>query len=273
MHMDFSVLVPVYYKENPIFLDQALLSLENQTLKSDEIVLVKDGPLTDELDAVIARHASNASIPYTIVVLEKNAGLGIALAKGVDACRYEWIARMDGDDIATPERFEKQIEFLSEHPAVDVLGAWISEFDDAMSRSTGERKPPLMHEDVVSYAKYRNPINHMTVIFRKSAVKEVGNYMPMNGFEDYFLWIRLLQKRYQFANINDILVHARTGRDMILRRQGWSYFKNECYFQKNARELGFLSKYEYMRNVLLRAVPRLLPVYVLKKVYNILRKI
>ncbi|MBD3789201.1 MAG: glycosyltransferase [Campylobacterales bacterium] len=271
--MKFSVLISVYYKEKPSFLEEALSSIENQTVKADEIVLVKDGPLTNGLDEVIVRHADASQIPYIVLALEKNVGLGTALAKGVDACRYEWIARMDGDDIAMPDRFEKQIDYLSNHPDIDILGTWISEFEDDPVRSSGERKPPQRHEDIVSYAKYRNPINHMTVMFRKSAVKSVGNYVPMNGFEDYFLWIRLLQKGYRFANINEILVNARTGRTMILRRQGWNYFQNEWNFQKTVWERGFLSMYEYRRNLFLRAVPRLFPVYVLKKVYNALRKV
>jgi len=270
--MKFSVLISIYSKEDPLFLEKALVSIEEQTLPANEIVLVKDGPLTSELDGVIVKHCKHSKIPYKVLALERNVGLGEALNEGLKHCSYNRIARMDTDDIAMPERFEEQIETLVENPDIDVLGSWISEFYVDPENPTGERRPPRDHFSIVQYAKYRNPINHMTVIFRKDAVETVGGYKTMNGFEDYYLWIRMLQKGYIFKNLDEILVKARTGNDMILRRQGWSYVKNEWHFLNSIWKLGFLSTYEYMRNLFLRLTPRLLPAFVLKKMYNILRK-
>ncbi|MDD3603503.1 MAG: glycosyltransferase [Sulfurovum sp.] len=270
--MKFSVLISVYHKEKSNFLDQALNSIENQTLSAGEIVLVKDGSLSDELDEVITKHQLASRVPYTIVVLEKNVGLGIALNKGLEHCRYEWVARMDSDDIALPERFEKQISFLENHPEVDVLGSSILEFDTDSKMSTGERRLPSGHDEIVRYAKLRNPINHMTVIFRKSAIKNAGSYLPMSGFEDYYLWVRLLRRGCRFANLDEVLVKARAGDEMILRRHGWSYVKNEWRFAQCVKSLGFLSFPEYLRYLATRIPLRLLPPFILKRMYNKLRK-
>ncbi|AKF24144.1 hypothetical protein YH65_01045 [Sulfurovum lithotrophicum] len=271
--MKYSVLLSVYHRENPLFLEHSLRSIERQTLPPEEIVLVKDGPLTKELDAVIEKHMNTSSSPYTIVSLEKNQGLGIALNRGIKHCSYEWVARMDTDDIALPDRFEKQFAYLSEHPDTDIVGGWICEFDSNHEICNKERRVPASHEAIVRFAKHRNPLNHMTVVFRKEAVLDAGGYLPMNGFEDYYLWMRMLQKGKRFANIPEVLVKARTGRDMIARRQGWKYAKDELALEKVAYQTGFWSALDRVRNLFTRFLPRLLPVAIVEKLYNLLRKI
>ena len=270
--MKFSALLSIYCKEDPIFLDEALGSIENQTLKANEIVLVRDGLLTVELDEVIDQHIKNSNIPYKIVSLQKNMGLGLALNEGLKDCSHVWIARMDTDDIALPERFEKQMAYLAQYPDIDVLGGWICEFSDDPKHCTKERRPPCTNNRIIHYAKYRNPINHMTVVFRKSAVEEVGGYLPMNGFEDYYLWMRMLLKGKVFANLDEVVVKARAGDEMIKRRQGWGYAKDEWALEKAAWHIGFWSGFDLLRNLFLRISPRLLPVVVVEKLYNILRK-
>ncbi|HIP14768.1 MAG TPA: glycosyltransferase [Sulfurimonas autotrophica] len=262
----------VYYKESANFLKEALLSIENQTLPMDEIVLVKDGPLTSELDRVIRYHSEHSKIPYKIIKLKENIGLGKALNKGMKHCSYEWIARMDSDDIAFPKRFEKQFAMLVENPDIDILGSWICEFDDDPVMCSKERKVPALHRDIVKFAKYRNPLNHMTVVFRKDAVLDVSGYLPMNGFEDYYLWMRMLMKGKRFANLPQVLVKARTGRGMIVRRQGWKYAKDELALEKAAYQMGFWSMTDLAKNFFTRFLPRLLPVFIVEKLYNLLRK-
>ena len=270
--MKFSVLISVYHKENPLFLDEALSSIECQTLSANEIMLVKDGPLSHELDKVIAKHNMSSGTPYNILELENNVGLGIALNKGLQACSYDWVARMDSDDIAMSGRFEKQIAYLKEHPHVDVLGGWICEFNDNPKRCTKERRPPCTHDEIIRYANYRNPVNHMTVVFRKSAVEEAGGYLSMNGFEDYYLWMRMLLQKKVFANLDEVVVKARAGNEMIKRRQGWKYAKDEWELQKAAWRMGFWSSFDLFKNIFLRVLPRLLPVLMVEKLYNVLRK-
>ena len=268
----FSVLLSVYRREKPEFLEIALNSIENQILQANEIVLVKDGPLTTELDEVVDRHTKNTNMPYKIVSLQENLGLGPALNKGLEECSFGWIARMDTDDIALPDRFEKQMAYLATHISIDVLGGWICEFDEEPSMCTKERRVPNNNEDIVKFAKYRNPMNHMTVVFRKSAVDEAGGYATMNGFEDYYLWMRMLMKGKQFANIAEVLLKARTGKGMIHRRQGWKYAMDELALEKTARRIGFWTAFDLARNFFVRFLPRLLPVFIVEKLYNILRK-
>ena len=268
----FSVLLSVYHKETSIFLDAALNSIEKQTLAVKEIVLVKDGPLPSELDRIIMKHSQNSKIPYVIVALESNVGLGEALNRGLVQCTYEWIARMDTDDIALPDRFEKQFSYLEAHPETDILGGWICEFDSDEERCDKKRRVPSFHDEIVCFAKHRNPLNHMTVVFRKDAVLNAGGYRPMNGFEDYYLWMRMIQGGKHFANLPEVLVKARTGREMVMRRQGWEYAKDEWCFEKAAYRMGFWSKKDLVRNMVTRVIPRLLPLFIVEKLYNVLRK-
>ncbi len=271
--MSLSVLLSVYHKEKAAYLKEALSSIENQTLKPDEIVLVKDGPLSEELDALITQCVAHSDIAYHIVTLPKNVGLGEALSIGLTHCIYEWVARMDTDDIALHDRFEKQFAYLEKHPDTDILGGWICEFDSDANRCERERRVPSSHDEIVRFAKHRNPLNHMTVVFRKEAVLDAGGYQAMNGFEDYYLWMRMLQKGKKFANLPQIVVKARTGRSMIARRQGWRYAKSEWILEKAAYKIGFWSASDLTRNIFTRVLPRLLPVFIVERLYNLLRKL
>lgn len=270
--MKFSVLISVYSKEKPEYLEESLLSVENQTLMPSEIVLIKDGTLTPELDEVITQCRENAEIPYKIVNIVHNIGLGRALNHGIKYCSYEWIARMDSDDIAVSDRFERQIEYIKTHPKVSVLGGSICEFEFDAWKCSQERTPPTKQRNILAFAKYRNPINHMTVMFNKEHALISGGYLPLSGFEDYYLWIRMLQNRYVFANLDTVLVKVRAGNEMLKRRKGWSYIKNEWLFEESARREGFLTRYEMYRNLFIRTIARIMPTFLLKKVYNLLRK-
>jgi len=269
---DISVLISVYFKEDAKYLESALTSIEAQTFNVKEIVLVKDGPLTLELDDVIAQQKETSEIPYIVVELSANVGLGVALNEGLKHCENEWVARMDSDDIALPDRFEKQFSYIEKNSDVDIVGSWICEFDEDSNMCEKERKVPELHADIVKFARHRNPLNHMTVIFRKNAVLDAGGYLPVNGFEDYYLWMRMLMKGKRFANVQEVLLKARTGQGMIRRRQGWQYAKDEVALEKSAYRLGFWSRLDLIRNLFTRVLPRLLPVFIVEKLYNLLRK-
>ena len=267
-----SVLISVYHKENPSFLYVSLRSIANQTTPPQEIIVVKDGLLTPELDEVIAQRSEKSSIQYRVIEFEINAGLGKALNEGVKYCSHEWIARMDTDDIALPNRFEKQVDYIQNHPDTDIVGGWICEFDHDEKACEQERRVPKAHEEIEKFARYRNPMNHMTVMFKKSAVEEAGGYQPMNGFEDYYLWMRMLIRGKRFANIPEVLVKARIGSGMIERRRGWCYLKDEWHLEKAAYRLGFWRRGDLVRNLFYRMFPRVLPRIVVEKLYNLLRK-
>ena len=201
--MLFSVLLSLYHKESPLFLRQSLTSIFTQTLLPIEVVLVEDGPLTDELYAVIKEFTSQHP-ELKVISLPTNRGLGKALNEGLKHCSYDLVARMDTDDIAKPDRFEKQLAIFLEHPEIDVVGAWIDEFEGEVSNVLSMRKVPEQHENILRFAKGRCPVNHPVVMFRKSAVLKAGGYKHFPLFEDYYLWVRMLMNGARFYNIPKI---------------------------------------------------------------------
>lgn len=223
-NVDVSILMSVYIKEKPEYFREALQSVINQTAPVKEIVIVLDGPITSQLKSVIEEYQKSNLTLFKLIPLKENVGLGKALAVGVEACSYELIARMDTDDIMHPTRIEKQcIEFASD-PELVIIGSNIDEFYDSSMSIVGRRVVPKTNEEIRNFSKRRNPFNHMTVMFKKKAILEVGNYQAMMGFEDYYLWARLLKAGYKGKNIQESLVYARTGKDMYARRGGRKYF-------------------------------------------------
>ena len=261
-----SVLMSVYKKENPQFLKRALESIYAQTLKADEIVLVEDGEIPPALDEVISRYPD-----LHIVKLEKNLQLGRALETGLKACHHELIARMDTDDIMMPDRLEKQYRFMMEHPDVAACGGDIAEFteEDTILR---EKHMPASPQELFRYGKKRNPLNHMTVMFRKSAIEAAGGYRHFPGLEDYDLWSRLLANGYHIANIPEVLVKARIGDRFASRRGGWAYFKRYLRLRKEQHQIGYLNIKEYIVACVLTFGMTVMPEKLREKAYAVLRK-
>lgn len=254
----FSCLISCYQGDDPTDLVKALHSLTVQTSKASEILLVEDGPLTDELYGVIESFESR--LPLNRLRLEENKGLGHALKQGVEACRYELIARMDADDISREDRFEKQLSVFASHPELALVGSWVSEFEHAEDIIYALRKVPLTHADILRTARYRCPVNHVTVMYRKDAVLNSGNYNPDFRFaQDYVLWVSMLSQGYQFANIPECLVNVKAGKNMIRRRGGLKYMKYETALQKQFFERGFISRFQYYVNITIRSTLRLIP--------------
>ena len=254
----FSVLLSVYWKEQPAYLQQSLDSIFTQTLMPDEVVLVKDGLLTEELDEVIEDYCRKYPI-LKIVPLVQNQGLGKALNEGLKHCSYDLVARMDTDDIAKPNRFEKQVKVFEEHPELDLVGAWIDEFEEDAKHVISVRKVPEFPIEVQKYALKRSPTNHAVVMFRKSAVLSAGGYLHFPLFEDYYLWVRMLQNGAQFYNIQESLLFVRTSPEMFKRRGGWKYAKDEVRFQHKLLDLGFIGRGHFVENICVRFVVRILP--------------
>ena len=254
-----TVLMSVYYKEKPDYLIACLDSMLNQTYLPDEIVLVKDGPLTDELDSVIEEYVGKAPQVFRLVPLSENVGLGKALAIGVEASSHQLIARMDTDDIAIPERLEKQRNYFIENPATSIVGSNIIEFEGTVENIIANRTVPSTYEEILAFAKRRNPFNHMTVMYRKEAVLEAGNYQPLNGYEDYYLWVRMLKQGAVAHNFNEVLVYARGGEDMYERRGGWKYYLDGREAQKKIFEVGLGSKKDYAIRMASQTLVNLVP--------------
>ena len=265
----FSVLMSVYFKESPSYLEAALSSVFTQTVMPDEVVLVEDGPLTSELDETINKFEQEYPTILKVVKFETNRGLGKALHDGLLECSNEIVFRMDTDDIAHKDRFEKQLKIFKEKN-VDVVGSNITEFDETMTNITSHRIVPEHDEDIKKMAKSRNPINHVTVAMKKSKVIEAGNYISMYYFEDYYLWIRMMKIGAIFYNVQESLTDVRGGNDMIKRRGGKKYIKPIINFEKAILKLGYISKFEFLKNVLQRVIVSLIPNHFRFFVYKIL---
>lgn len=259
----------IYKNEKPEYLKQALDSILNQTLLADEILIVKDGLLTPELDKTLDEYAAKNKI-IKFLEYEKNRGLGLALRDGVLACKNELIARMDTDDIAKPDRFQKQIRYLNKNPQIALLGTWVTEFSDNESKPDTATKLPCTHEEIRKFSKKRNPFRHMTVILKKSAVIDSGNYRDFLWFEDYDLWVRMLQKGYKAANMPEYLVNVRADKNMFDRRGGVIYLKQEIKFEKYLLKINFITTYQFVINLFIRSIVRLLPNNVRSNFYNIM---
>lgn len=257
-NLEFSVLCSLYYKESPIALRESLDSILSQTLMPNEVVIVKDGPLTSELEKVLEEYVSKYEI-IKIVPLEKNVGLGGALNEGLKHCSYDLVARMDTDDIAKNDRFEKQIAKFKESPELDVVGAWIDEFEGETSNVNSTRKLPETHESICMYGKSRNPINHPVVMFKKQAVLSAGGYQPFHLFEDYYLWVRMILNDSKFYNIQESLLYFRLTPDMFKRRGGFKYAVSEVKFERTIYDLGYISFFKMVYNILERTAVRIMP--------------
>lgn len=258
--MKFSVLLSVYKNEKPSYLKCALESIVRQTLMPNEIVIIEDGPLTEELYSVIKEFEQLAPVEeIRRVIFDTNRGLGLALRDGLRACSYEYVARMDTDDIALPHRFEQQVAFLEQNPGIALVGCWIKEFKENPDLPDTITKLPLEHNAIAEYAKTRNPFRHMTVMYKKSAVLNSGNYRDFPLFEDYDLWIRMLQKGYAMANLPECLVMVRADDDMFARRGGISYIDKEIAFQRFMYRSGFIGMQIFLSNLVVRTLVRLLP--------------
>ena len=220
---NISMLLSLYDKEKPEYLQEALTSIFAQTLLPDEIVLVYDGPINKNLEIVVETFEKRYSDKFKLVKLEQNQGLGVALAKGLEHTSNRLVARMDTDDIMVENRLEKQLAIFEQHPEISIVGSNIDEFVDNKEHIIGKRIVPEYNHEICQFSKKRNPFNHMTVMFDKNAILSVGNYQPLIGFEDYYLWVRLLKAGFQGYNVQEPLVYARAGADMYARRGGIKY--------------------------------------------------
>lgn len=271
----FSVCMSVYKNDRPEYVDIAIQSIFiKQTVKPNEIVLVVDGPISMELESLIDNYATKYSEIFTIIKLEKNQGLGNALRVAVVKAKYDWVARMDSDDIAAPNRFEKQKSFLQENLDVDIVGGQITEFIDVESNIVGLRNVPLLSADINVYIKARCPFNHMTVMFRKDKILSVGNYIDWHYNEDYYLWIRLFLAGCQFANLPEVLVNVRVGKEMYQRRGGWKYFLSEAKLQKYMFDNNIIGIIRFAYNIFGRFViqvlmPNKLRGFVFQKLFRV----
>ncbi len=225
--MEYSFLTSVYKNSKADEMRECVKSMEEQSVKPEQIVVVLDGEVNEQLKEYIDLLQSEKPHLYTVVPLEQNVGLGNALKAGMEHCRNEIVARMDTDDICVLDRCEKQLACFDADPDLSIVGADIAEFDAQIENIVSYRKVPSSHEEICEYLKSRCPLNHMTVMFKKSEVIKAGNYQHWHYNEDSYLWARMYLAGCKFLNIPEVLVYARIDQNTFKRRGGYKYYKSE----------------------------------------------
>lgn len=255
----FSICTSVYKNDKPEFVRVALDSmLVSQSVKPAEIVLVLDGPVPEGLQQLLHEYEAKYPNVMNVIRLEKNGGLGNALKLGVENVKFALCARMDSDDICLPDRFEKQLAYFEAHPECDIVGGQITEFIDRPDNIIGKREVPCDNEAIYQYMRSRCAFNHPTVMFKKKAVLDAGNYQDWFWNEDYYMWIRMMEQGCVFANLPDVLVNMRSGLDQYGRRGGKKYFDSEIGIKKLMLEKGMITRKEYFINYIQRFIIQLI---------------
>ncbi|MEO8106544.1 MAG: glycosyltransferase [Actinomycetes bacterium] len=263
----FSLLLPTYHADDPEHLRRAFASAVNeQTLRPDEVVLVRDGVVPPRLQRVIDELAVGSPVPVNVVALERNIGLGHALDAGLSACANEVVARMDSDDVSLPERFAIQIPLLAE--GYDLVGSALLEFSEHEDDVVGRRTPPLGQDEIRAWSRFHDPFNHPTVVYRRSMVQAVGGYRDLPLMEDYWLFARMIDAGARVANVPEALVKYRVGAGAYARRGGWQLLRSEVTLQREFRAAGFTTRPQYLRNLVVRGGYRLVPEGVRRVVYR-----
>lgn len=265
---NYSVLMSVYYREKPEYLKQAIESIQQQTLPTDDFVLVCDGPLTPELDAVIEEKERVIGEGLHVVRLAENVGLGKALNAGIQHCRHELVARMDSDDISYPDRCEKQLAVFRAHPEVSICSGTVEEFSVSPEIVESRRIVPQTHDEIMAFARTRNPFNHPCVMYKKAAVEAIGSYQHFYLLEDYYLWVRMLTAGFRGYNLQEPVLHMRAGSEMYRRRSGWKYAKSQERLFRFMLGQGLIGKGQYVRSCIIRGASSLLPNWLRKWVYE-----
>lgn len=264
--MKFSVLMTVYIKDNPIYLYKALLSIIKQTLMPTEIVIVKDGEITDNLSKVLEKIKTKHN-NIKIISLKENKGQSEALNEGLLNCSYDLVGRMDSDDISVKNRFELQINAFKEDSSIDAVSGTTEDFSSA-GMKYGKRILPKQGEELYKFAKKRSPLNHGAVMYKKQKVLEVGGYKKFIQVQDYILWIDMLSNGCIFYNLEDALLKVRVD-DKYSRKGTSNYIKEEIFLQKYIYKKGIINKFELCINLLtkigVRIFPRKLLFFIYKK--------
>ena len=273
-NLKYTVLMSVYYKEKPEYLSLSIESMLNQTVKPDEFIIVKDGPLTTELDEVINNFVTAYPKMFNIIVNETNLGLGPALAKGIENSKNELIARMDSDDYVVSTRCEKQLEKFREDPKLGMVGSYEAEFVDTVDNVISIHRVPSENDEIERFMHRRCSVLHPTVMYKKSAVLKSGNYQSVLLYEDYDLLARMvLEYHIKSYNIPEPLYYIRTSEDFFKRRGGIKYAKTVLKFKWGQYRKGYMSSMDFCISGLGQAFVCVLPNSLRKSFYmKFLRK-
>lgn len=264
----YSVLMSLYAKEKPEYLKLAVDSMLNQSIPADEIVIVKDGPLTTELDAVVEEYREKSPDLFNIVTSAENIGLGSALNLGLENCRNELVARMDTDDISKSDRCEKQLKLFEENPELSIVGSYVDEFCDSPDNIVSTRDVPLKSDEIYNYAKKRSAFNHPAVMYKKSKVLENGGYSSLRRNQDVDLFGRMLFAGCKAENIEEALLLFRSGDALAKRRRSWLNTKSYIDTIKRFWKMGYSSFSDYIIVAVAQTAMFIMPLSLQQIVYK-----
>lgn len=266
---EFTVFIPIYLQDDEHNFELALKSVINNSTVPDEIMIILDGPVTDEMGQLVKLYIEK--FPHVIKTIRQihNMGRGYTAANAVKKAKNELIARMDADDIANDQRFEKQLGLMQQNSDLSVVGGQIVEFDEHLELNL-RRIVPILHKDIVGFSRLRSPINQPTVLFRKSAVLKAGNYRSLNVLEDYDLWMRMIEKNMLFQNIDEDLVYMRAPKDLYQRRGGLQYFNSYRKFRKELLRKDLISVVDYSKSIIGMSISSFVPNLIREKIYKVL---
>jgi len=266
-------LLSVYKNDNLEEFQEALDSLYNQTITDFDIFVQEDGPVDGSIHEYLTQALNTGKVKY-LGERSENKGFDYSLNELINkalAEKYEYIVRMDADDVSMPERLERQLNFMNKNPDIDVCGTYIEEFGDGIEYAKVVTYP-LTHNIMLNFFKKRVPIAHVSAFFRGSYFKKAGLYKVEGHFNngDTLMWMKGFSSGCRFANIKYIGVKVRVSQDFFGRRGGWkktvSDFKNRLTVNK---ELNFgFSAYFYAVAV---AVVNMMPATLKKYAYKYLR--
>lgn len=259
----YSVLMSLYKKEKPEYLRLAIDSMINQTVPPDEIVIVEDGPLTDELYAVLDEYPILHRVKN-----ETNLGLGLALNVGLKKCKNELVARMDTDDCSKPERCEKQLLRFSEKPYLAIVGSHIDEFVGDVSNVISQRVVPTTTKEIYDYAKRRSAFNHPAVMYSKTAVLDAGGYADLKRNQDVDLFGRMQFLGYKAENIDEALLWFRSSDELAKRRKSWQNTWSYIATIRKFWKMGYSSFVDYAMVGIAQTGMYLMPVKLQNFVYR-----
>jgi glycosyltransferase involved in cell wall biosynthesis len=219
---EYSVSMSVYSGEKPEFLKKSLDSMLSQSHPCKELILVCDGALGHDLDKTIGEYEAAYPEVMRVLRMEKKPGVGACANAAIKAAETEYIVKMDSDDVALPQRCEKQLRLMQEKPWLDMCGAFIEEFDSETGGTIAVKRTPAEDSEIREYAKRRNPFNNQTLVYKKSAAVRAGGYDTVRRCEDYEFVVRMLRSGAKGENIPEVLVKYRVTPENLTRRRNFS---------------------------------------------------
>ena len=268
--LKFGLIMSVYNNTNADYFQQSISSVLDQAFDLSEKLIVVDGPVNDRLDDLLTTLEPEG---FTIHRLEENRGLGLALRHGVEMSTADYLFRMDDDDINCPDRFRLQAEAALKNPDASVIAGQIVEFEDNNQDRKYIRACPTDPAEIKRQIRHRNVVNHVTCLIRRQDILACGNYRPdTTGYEDYDLWIRLINSGGKIVNLDDVLVKVRFSERQFASRFGWRPAVNEAKMQRQFLKEKYISIFDFIYNCCFRLSPRLLPIFLARPLFRFFQR-